>query len=94
MTAGESFPKEELGDILSNTTEYPADRICGGGLCEDSDPKDRAVGERRRRCALKREHGEQGTNTDEKHGQSERRNDVGCTGKNCGERGRTMNFLS
>ena len=50
MTAGESFPKEELGDILSNTTEYPADRICGGGLCDDSDPKDRAVGERRRRC--------------------------------------------
>ena len=28
------------------------------GLCDDSDPKDRAVGERRRRCALERGHGE------------------------------------
>ena len=87
MTAGESFHKGELGDILSNTIEYPADRICGGGLCEDSDPWGRAVGERRRPCALEGGHGKQSTNADAIHGQKERRNAVGCTGKTA-ERGK------
>ena len=53
----------------------------GGGLCDDSDPLDRVVGERRRRCALERGHGERSTSTEAKHGQRECRNVVGRTGK-------------